>query len=192
MPRLFSGIVLPPDVRQQLAMLKSPLPGAKWIEPDNLHLTLRFAGDIDNHQAADFADALNQIQCAPFDLSLRGLGVFGGKSPTAVWAGVLSNPQLSELARLHERAARRAGLKPDTRKFVGHVTLARLRHSKAPAIARFLQQNGGFQTIPFEVGSFVLFSARPRTGGGPYVVEQTYALDPATAPTSYAQTSPAG
>ncbi len=192
MPRLFSGLVLPADIRQHLAMLKSPLPGAKWVERDNLHLSLRFVGDIDNHQAADFADALSQIKCPPLDLRLQGLGLFGGKTPTAVWAGVAANPALSNLTRMHENAARHAGLAPLGRKFTAHVTLARLKHSKAAVIARFLQRNGGFQTAPFQIDSFVLFSARPRTGGGPYVVEQTYPLDPTVSDTASNAATQAG
>ncbi len=176
MPRLFTGLELPLGVRQQLALLKSPLPGAKWIEADNLHLTLRFAGDIDNDQAADFADALNQIECSPFEMRLVGTGVFGGKTPTSLWAGVAPNPSLAALAQRHERAARQAGLDPLRRKFTAHVTLARLKHSKASVVARFLHHTGGFETPSFQVEDFVLFSARPRTGGGPYVVERTFPL----------------
>lgn len=176
MPRLFSGLVLPDNVRQHLSMLKSPVPGAKWVEPENLHLSLRFVGDIDNHQAADFADALGQINHAPFEIRLQGLGVFGGKTPTSLWAGVSPNPSLLDLARRHEKAARQAGLAPLSRKFTAHVTLARLRHTKPHVVARFLQHNGRFEAPPFQVDAFVLFSARPRTGGGPYVIEHTYPL----------------
>lgn len=177
MPRLFSGLELPVPVRQQLSLLKSPLPGAKWVEAENLHLTLRFAGDIDNLKARDFADALGHISQPPFELQLQGLGVFGGKMPTSLWAAVAPNPALLDLARANERAARKAGLPPLSRKFTGHVTLARFKHTRVDRIARFLERNGAFMSIPFFIDSFVLFSARPRTGGGPYVVEQTFPLN---------------
>ncbi|MCH9765561.1 MAG: RNA 2',3'-cyclic phosphodiesterase [Alphaproteobacteria bacterium] len=178
MPRLFSGLILPTNVRQQLTFLSAPLPGARWIENEHLHLSLRFAGDIDTHQAAEFADALRRIDCPQFTLQLQGVGIFGGKSPHALWAGVAPNPALKELARRHEVAARRAGLTPVSRRFTPHITLARLRHTRADLVARYLERNGAFQSPTFTIDSFVLYSARPRTGGGPYVVEETYPLLP--------------
>lgn len=176
MPRLFTGLGLPDSVRHHLAMLTFPLPGAKWVEPDNLHLTLRFAGDIENHQAQEFADALSHIRCPAFEIRLQGLGVFGNKSPTALWAAVAPNPTLANLARQHETAARQAGLTPESRKFTAHVTLARFKHTRVERVARFLERNGAFASQPFLVDEFVLYSARPRTGGGPYVVEQSFPL----------------
>lgn len=184
MPRLFSGLVLPDMVRQHLAMLSSPLPGAKWLPAENLHLTLRFAGDIDTTQAHDFAHELSRISFQPFELTLQGLETFGGKAPTSLWAGVRNNEALEDLARLHERAARRAGLPPETRKFTGHVTLARFKHTRADRVARFLERNGGFASPPFDIDEFVLFSARPHTGGGPYVIEERFSAEGTTVPIS--------
>lgn len=163
-------------MRQHIRLLKAPLPGAKWVDEENLHLTLRFAGDIDIPQATEFDDALSKIECQPFELHLQGLGIFGAKSPTSLWVAVAPNPALSELARLHEKAARAAGLPPEKRKFAAHVTIARFKHTRPEAVARFLTRNGGFSAPPFQVESFALFSARPRTGGGPYVAEQIYPL----------------
>jgi 2'-5' RNA ligase len=176
MPRLFTAIELPDEVRHRLAALKVPLPGARWLEPGNLHLTLRFAGDIDNRIARDFADGLAAIDCDPFELRLNGLGTFGGNDPRAIWAGVEAGPQLETLARANERAARGAGLAPEGRNFKPHVTLARLSHPRIEAVAKFLQRHGAFRTEPFLVTRFVLMSSRPQTGGGPYVVEDAFPM----------------
>lgn len=176
MPRLFTGIELPPDAKAALARLKSPLPGAKWVEPESLHMTLRFAGDIDNRTAGELADALAQIDTPVFELKLAGLGAFGGNDPHTLYAGVAPNPALEALARANERAARAAGLAAESRSFKPHVTLARLRHSDVDVIARFLGRNGAFQLPAFLVERFVLFSSRPKVGGGPYVVEEAYPL----------------
>lgn len=176
MPRLFSGLVLPVEIRDSLAGLRQPLPGARWIDPDNLHLTLRFFGDVDNNTAREIDGALARIDTGAFELQLKGLGAFGGAEVRNIWAGVEQSPLLEALAAATERAARIAGLPPERRNFKPHVTIARFKSTRAEAIARFLQRHGAFRTPPFAVDRFALFSSKPRTGGGPYVIEETYPL----------------
>ena len=176
MPRLFTGIEIPDHVRDALSRLRQPLPGARWIEPENYHLTLRFAGDIDNRIATEFTHALADIENQAFELRFSGTGTFGGKDPRSLWARVEPSPELDALMRAHERAARNAGLQPDTRKYRPHVTIARLRSTNVEAVARYLQRHGGFRTEPFLVSRFALFSSKPQVGGGPYVIEETYTL----------------
>jgi 2'-5' RNA ligase len=176
MPRLFAGIEIPLEQREELARLRQPLRGAKWVDAESLHLTLRFAGDIDNTRAAEFADHLAGITVDAFEMRLAGLGTFGGNEPRSIWAGVESGPELEALARAAERAARSAGLPPESRAFKPHVTVARLRHANPSAIARVLGRIGAFRSKPFLVGRFVLFSSRPKVGGGPYVVEEAFPL----------------
>lgn len=177
MPRLFTGIEIPLEQREELAHLRRPLPGnSRWLEPENLHLTLRFAGDIDNQRAEEFADRLAGIEVNAFQMRLSGLGTFGGNEPRSIWAGVEAGPQLETLARANERAARAAGLPPEGRAFKPHVTLARVKYTSAAEVARVLGRIGAFRTQPFLVGRFVLFSSRPKSGGGPYVVEEAFPL----------------
>ncbi|MGB3718076.1 MAG: RNA 2',3'-cyclic phosphodiesterase [Hyphomicrobiaceae bacterium] len=176
MPRLFTGIEIPDHLREALARLRQPLPGARWIEPEDYHITLRFAGDVDRHVAAEFARALSDIELETFELRFNGMGAFGGNDPKTLWAGIELTPELDALARAHERAARLVGLQPETRRFKPHVTLARLRGTSVDILARYLQRNGGFRTPPFRVSRFVLFSSKPQVGGGPYVIEETYTL----------------
>lgn len=176
MPRLFTGIELSDEACHALARLKAPLPGARWIEPDNLHVTLRFAGDVERPAAAEFSAALSEIRVEAFSLRLKGTGTFGGSTTSSLWAGVETCPGLEALQRATERAARRAGFAPETRAFKPHVTIARLSRTRDEALARFLERNARFESEPFFVGRFVLFSSRPRVGGGPYVAEEIYSL----------------
>jgi RNA 2',3'-cyclic 3'-phosphodiesterase len=176
MVRLFTGLELPLAVRQELARLEVPLAGAKWIDEDDIHLTLRFAGDIENHVADEFADALASIDIPVFSLRLTGTGTFGGADPHTLWAGVEVRPELDRLHHKIERAARNAGLAPETRKFRPHVTIARLRGALPSELAVFLQHNGAYRSAEFTIEDFVLFSARPLIGGGPYGVEARYSL----------------
>jgi 2'-5' RNA ligase len=176
MPRLFAGIEIPDDVRQSLARLRQPLPGASWVEPDNYHLSLRFAGDIDPRTARELTDLLARVETDTFELQLTGLGAFGGNEPRSIWAGISANGSLETLARGIERAARNAGLAPETRNFRPHVTIARLRYTSAELVARYLERHGAFRSAPFAVERFVLFSSRTKVGGGPYVVEAAFPL----------------
>ena len=176
MLRLFAAIEIPDELRPQLAALRAPLPGAKWIDPANLHLTLRFAGDIDNRVATEFADGLAAIHVDCFELRFAGLGAFGGNDPKSLWAGFVPSSQLEALVRACERTARAAGLPPESRAFRPHVTLARMRHGRPEQVAKYLERNGRFSLPPFMVERFVLMSSRPNVGGGPYVVEEAYPL----------------
>lgn len=177
MPRLFTGIEIPAEQREEIARIKLPLPGGgRWTEPDDLHLTLRFVGDIEKAQAEEFADRLESIDLDAFELRLSQLGVFGGNEPRSIWAGVEDSTALEALARANDRAARAAGLPADTRPFKAHITLARLKFATADEVARVLQRIGAFRTKPFIVSRFVLFSSKPKSGGGPYVVEEAFNL----------------
>ena len=176
MIRLFAGIPVPDRIGQALARIKQPLPGAKWVEPENYHITLRFAGDIDNAIAHEFADFLSRIDVDAFSLGITGLGAFGGNDPRVLWAGIEPSEGLMALQRATEMAARSAGLKPERQQFKPHVTLARLRHSRPDAVSKLLQHHGALESPAFLVDRFVLYSSKPRTGGGPYVVERYFAL----------------
>jgi len=177
MPRLFSAVEIPRSVAERLVMFRSGLSGARWIDPEYYHLTLRFAGDVDGATARDFMHALGRIEVPPFDLRLNGLDSFGGKKPRTLFAGLAASEHLQVLQHATERAAREAGLPPEGRNFKPHVTLARLRGTRPSAIATYLQHNGGVVTEPFTVSRFVLYSSRDSVGGGPYVVEAAYDLD---------------
>ena len=177
MPRLFTGLELPASVGLALSLKRGGLSGARWIDPENYHITLRFIGDVDNGTANDVADSLDRLSNSlSFQVRLNHLGTFGGHNPRALYAGVEVNESLVRLQAAQERVLQRAGLEPEGRKFVPHVTLARLRGSSAEEVAWFLAQAGRFEPLSFTVGRFVLFSSKDSVGGGPYVVEQSYPL----------------
>ncbi|TIS06422.1 MAG: RNA 2',3'-cyclic phosphodiesterase [Mesorhizobium sp.] len=160
MPRLFTALEIPRDAALSLSLLRGGLPGARWIDVENYHLTLRFIGDVEGHIADDIANALDRVNRPSFPLALSGVGAFGGKKPHAVWAGVSASPDLVA----------------DPRKFSPHVTLARLRNSSPADVAQYLSARGNFSTLPFRVGRFVLMSSRDSVGGGPYIVEEAWPL----------------
>jgi 2'-5' RNA ligase len=176
MPRLFTGLEIPDDVRASLSMLRGGLPGARWIDPENYHLTLRFIGDVDDVVAREVMLVLGRVRRSGFELRLDGVSSFGGRKPRAVVATVASSPAVMELQAEHERLMQRIGIEPEGRKFTPHVTLARLRDSSSHDVAEYLSGRGGFRSAPFEVSNFVLFSSRASVGGGPYVVEAAYPL----------------
>lgn len=177
MPRLFTGLEIPHDVAFGLSLKRGGLPGARWIDPENYHITLRFIGDVDYSTANEVSDALDRLaNSEAFTIKLGHLGSFGGDKPRALYAGVENNAALQRLQAAQERVLQRLGLEPEGRKFVPHVSLARLRGTSAADLARFMAFSGRFEPLEFPVGRFVLFSSRDSVGGGPYLVEQTYPL----------------
>ena len=176
MPRLFTGLEIPPDVAQALSSLRGGLPGARWIDPQNYHLTLRFIGDVDDAVAREVALMLGRVRREPFQLHFEGVTSFGGRKPRAVVAAVTPVQALLDVQAEQERLMQRIGLEPEGRKFMPHVTLARLRDSSSHAVADYLSARGYFRTAPFRISRFVLFSSRNSIGGGPYVVEASYPL----------------
>lgn len=177
MPRLFTGLEIPADIAFWLSLKRGGLPGARWIDQENYHITLRFIGDVDNALANDISDGLDRLSNSlSFEVKLTHLGAFGGDKPRALYAGVEVNEPLIRLQAAQERVLQRIGLEPESRKFTPHVTLARLRGSSAEDLARFLGHAAPFEPLKFTIGRFVLFSSRDSVGGGPYVVEQSYPL----------------
>lgn len=177
MPRLFTGIEVPRDVGLALSLKRGGLTGARWIDTENFHITLRFIGDVDHATATDVMDMLDRLaDSEAFSIRLSHLGSFGGDKPRALFVGVENNQTLLRLQAAQERVLQRAGLPPDGRKFVPHVALARLRGASAPEVAGFIAQSGRFMPLEFPVRRFVLFSSKDSVGGGPYLVEHAYAL----------------
>ena len=176
MPRIFTGVEIPAQVVQSLSLLRGGIPGARWIDPENYHLTLRFIGDIDDALAHEIALLLGRVRRMSFELRLDGLLSFGGRKPRAVVAPVTPIAPLMELQAEHERLLQRLGLEPEGRKYTPHVTLARLRGAGQAAVANYLATRGVLIADSFTAERFVLYSARAGSGGGPYVVEAAYPL----------------
>ncbi len=177
MIRLFVALGLPDDVRHALSNLGNGVPGARWSQAQNYHLTLRFVGNVDGHVADDVHDALSGIQADGFDLRLKGLSWFGTqKRPSAIVACAEKTPALLHLHQKVESAVARAGLGPDDRKFMPHVTLARLKGATVPSVQRYCAERADFQTQPFFVDRFTLYSSFLSQSGAIYTPEADYPL----------------
>lgn len=176
MPRLFTGLEILPDVAGQLATHRGGLPGARWMEPSDYHITLRFLGDVDGGLARDVFGFLQDVRRPVLTVSLNGLDSFGGDKPRSVFARVAPTPQIAALQLDHEKLLRRLGLPPEKRKFKPHVTLARLKDASPVDVAWFLASRPLVRPISFVATRFVLYSSRAGVGGGPYVIEAAYPL----------------
>jgi 2'-5' RNA ligase len=176
MLRLFVGIEFPPELKLRLSLLCSGIAGAKWVDPGNLHVTLRFIGEIDEALAADIDEAMQLIKARPFALQLTGTGVFGGNRPHALWVGVERSPELVALRDKIELALIRAGLEPETRRFAPHVTLARLRDPVLDQLGAFLAAHAQFRADPLPVDRFSLIASFPTKAGSVYEDQADYKL----------------
>jgi RNA 2',3'-cyclic 3'-phosphodiesterase len=176
MPRLFTGLELPATVIGQLTLMRGGIVGARWLEPEEYHITLRFIGDIDARAARDIDETLGDIRRPKAPVRFEELSWFGGDKPRAIVAKVKPEPALMDLQAEQERRLRRIGIEPETRKYTPHVTLARLRGAGQAAIASYLAERGALAADAFTAERFVLYSAREGSGGGPYVVEAAYPL----------------
>lgn len=177
MIRLFVGLELPEDVRHALAGLCGGVPGADWVAPESMHLTLRFIGDVTEADAEDAHDALMRVRAPGFDLSLHGVGHFStGEELRALWAGVDRSEPLAQLRRNVDSALVRMGFPPEERRWRPHVTLARCGGASVLRAQAFLAHNALFRAGPFRVGHFTLFSSLRHSGGPSYVAEAEYAL----------------
>jgi len=139
-------------------------------------VTLRFIGDVDASIAHEVALLLGRVRREAFELRFDDLKSFGGRKPRAIVATLGPAQALIELQAEHERLLQRVGLEPEGRKFIPHVTLARLRESSNRQVADYLAVRAPFRSPSFKVPRFVLFSSRASVGGGPYVVEAAYPL----------------
>ena len=176
MLRLFVGIGFPPELKLRLSLLCSGVPGAKWVDPGNFHLTLRFIGEISEDVAVDIDDTLSRLRARRFTLQIAGTGVFGGEKPRSLWAGVERSPELAGLRDKIEQALIRTGLSPEPRKFSPHVTLARLRDSPLDKLHSFLAAHAHFRADPLRVEAFSLIASFQTKSGSVYEDQADYPL----------------
>ncbi len=178
MVRLFVAIDLPAAVKHRLGGLCAGLPGARWVAPEQLHLTLRFIGEVDNEVFADVAEVLATANVAPFPLRLSGVGHFPPRgAPKVLWAGVEDGDSAARLNRTIEARLRGLGLPPDRRKFSPHVTLARLKATPIGRVRDYLAVNGPFATEDFPVSEFHLYSSKLGAKGAIHRIEASYDLE---------------
>ncbi|MFS2316539.1 RNA 2',3'-cyclic phosphodiesterase [Maricaulis sp. D1M11] len=162
--RLFAALPLPEDLARRLKTLQKGVPGARWRPVENFHLTLRFFGEMDERRAEDLDGELAHLTAKRFDLALKGTGWFGKTQPHALWLGAQGGDRLTALQEKTERAARKAGLDPETRKFAPHVTLAYLQGTPLEKLIAYQKRLADFETDRFPVTHFSLYASWPRRG----------------------------
>jgi 2'-5' RNA ligase len=176
MHRLFVAIRPPHAIRQRLLASMGGISGARWQSDEQLHLTVRFIGEVDRHQAGDIHAALGSVRHAPFELSLDGMGSFDRRGVAgAVWVGVTPREEIKALHRKVDTALTRVGLPPDDRAFLPHITIARLNRNSGP-IDNLLEESGGLTSPAFTVDSFTLFESELTSDAAVYSIVERYRL----------------
>lgn len=178
MIRLFVALEVPDDVRCRIEGLCMGIPGARWVASENMHVTLRFIGDVDGAVCEDIVDSLLTVRAPSFELTMERLGTFQqGSVAHTLWIGVQRNDALMQLQSKVERVLVAAGLEPERRRYTPHLTIARLKDAPVGRVASFIAEHEPFRMAPFPVESFALFSSFLSKNGAQYAVEETFALD---------------
>jgi len=175
--RLFIGITLPQSIVDEINRIAFGIAGARWLKPEQMHLTLRFIGEVDGSVFRDIGQALYEISEDSFDIYLQGVGLFPPRGkPRVIWAGVAPSESLSHLQKKIESVVVRAGLSPDGRKFTPHVVMARLKDIPVSRVTDYLVANSLFQSQSFAVDEFCLISSQLGSEGASYQIEEHYDL----------------
>jgi 2'-5' RNA ligase len=176
MHRLFVALRPPAAIRARLLDLMHGVDGARWQQDDQLHLTLRFIGEVDRHRANDIAAALGRVTAPAIDMTLSGVGMFDRRGRIdMLWAGVAPHDALASLHARVDRACLIAGVAPDSRAYLPHITLARLNRSAGP-VDDFLARNAGLASPPFQIADFGLYESLMGHGGSVYHLAERYPL----------------
>jgi 2'-5' RNA ligase len=177
MYRLFIAIDPPEEVKDQLTEICFGLPGAKWVEPEQMHITLKFIGEVDGAVLREAREALATIPVNPFEVTVKGVGFFPPRGdPQMLWAGINGNDRLVQLRNKIETTLERAGIGREKRKFAPHIGLANVKHTPSPKIAGYLTEYALFQLPPFEVAEFCLYSSHLGSERAIHTVEEVYPL----------------
>jgi 2'-5' RNA ligase len=177
MHRLFVAIRPPERIRSLLLATMGGVSGARWQTDDQIHLTIRFIGEVDRHQAHDLDAALAGIHYPRFEVSLDGIGTFARRGqPEVIWAGVAPHEPLKRLHDKVDRAVGRVGIPPEQRAYTPHITLGRLKRSSG-TVGSLLEQSGGLKSEPFPVDSLILYESKLTPQGAVYRPVNDYPLD---------------
>ena len=177
MYRLFVAIDPPEEIKNQLTELCFGLPGAKWVDPEQMHITLKFVGEVDGAVLREAREALEAIALDPFEVVVKGMGFFPPRGqPKLIWAGVESNDHLVQLRNKIESTLVRAGLKPEKRKFAPHIRLANVKMTPPNRLVNYLGQFSLLKLPPFEVSEFCLYSSFLSTERAIHEIDTVYPL----------------
>lgn len=182
MHRLFIALPVPEEIQESILDLRTNIPGTRWMGREQLHITLKFIGEVDSSKLRQIRDTLAEIRYDSFPLKFSGVGFFppGGRgrhsSPKVLWTGVENPEELTGLRNKIERNLRNAGIPEERRKFSPHLTIARLKNPPESALGRFLSMNHSFCTDTFISKRFLLYSSILKPSGAVYTIEADYPL----------------
>lgn len=177
MPRLFVAIDLPEEIKTSLSQLSGAVPGARWVAPSEIHLTLRFIGEVDPQTVSKIKKVLSSVQFASFPVSVAGVGHFPPRGfPRVLWVGLEPRPELMTLQQRIESALQQAGVSPEERPFSPHITLARLKQATSVAVAAFESSHRGLAYPPFPATEYVLYSSTLTPKGAIHRKEEIFPL----------------
>jgi 2'-5' RNA ligase len=177
MIRLFVAIDLPDEIKAEVTVLCSNVPGARWVPREQLHLTMRFIGEVDGGVFREIGEVLTDIKGTPFDLRLMKMGYFPPRGmPRVLWVGIEPEKETVVLRNRIESCLVRMGIEPEKRKFTPHITLARLNETPVDRLTRYLAGNGMYASAPFTVNEFHLYSSFLTPKGAHHKIEGTYPL----------------
>ncbi len=178
MPRVFVGIDLPRPTKDEIAEVAQGLIGARWTDPDNYHVTLRFLGDLSSPDLQALRERLGSLRCPNFPLRIRGMGHFPPRGqPTTLWAGVERSDELVSLRNRVERLAVKMGFPGDSRNFFPHISLANVKGARPDQVGLFLQNFSLFEAEVITARAFSLYSSLLTSEGPVYTIEAEYGLD---------------
>jgi len=177
MIRLFIALPIPADLNEVISSVTNGLPGARWVKPESYHLTLRFVGEIDGDVADDLADELSHMIAPPMELELDGLGFFQKRGlANNFHIRVKKSDALEHLQKKVESVCVRSGLKAEQRKFIPHITLARMKNTSVEGVEQFIAERGWPEGISFLADHFILYSSFLSGEGAIYTPEVEYDL----------------
>ena len=177
-PPLFIAVTVPGTIAERLAALGGGIPGGRQVPAENMHITLRYLGEIDTMLADEICEALSIVSHSPFTLKVSGVGFFGKRrDPRLLYAGVRPHDELVMLHHKVEALLLQLRVPPRERKYHPHITLARLKSSPPQRIGDFVAANSLLESPPFEIRSFALHESHRRSDGSRYCMIREYALD---------------
>lgn len=191
--RLFVALEIPTEVRDGFAALITELRAAdssfsknraRWVRPDNLHVTLKFIGHVDNGKLDAIRAALAEVRLdGPVELRFRGLGFFpNGKRPRVFWAGIEASPNLAPLAGKIEARLAKVGISGETKEFTPHLTLARFDPPGiSDGLSAIAQENVAREFGAARTGEFHLFESKTKSSGVEYARLASFSFAPAEA-----------
>lgn len=177
MHRLFVAIRPPEFIRDLLLDAMDDSPNFRWQQTDQLHVTLRFIGEVDRRVGNDIADALWRIRAPRFDLRISGVGRFEQRNAGTLWAGLQPIAPIGALAAKIERACQQIGLEPERRSFHPHVTMARWKGHRSREVQDFLERRQELSSPPFPIEEFTLFESRLSRHGAHYEEVASFRLE---------------